>query len=186
MHICPPTTYTLVSGPATLTGNTLTFTGPGTITVRATQGGDSNYAAATDVTANIVVNNASYTVTGSTSGNGSTQCVTPVTSGNTTTCTLTPDTGYRISAASGCGTGNLTGTTYTTGAITGSCTVTASFAVQRAGDCDSNGTVTITEVQSAINMFLGLKTIESCVDQDNNSSVSIAEVQKVINSFLGL
>ena len=56
----------------------------------------------------------------------------------------------------------------------------------KAGDCDSSGTVTIAEVQSAINMFLGLKTVEACVDIDNNSNVSIAEVQKVINSFLGL
>jgi hypothetical protein len=35
-------------------------------------------------------------------------------------------------------------------------------------------------------MFLGLKTVETCVDQDNINNVSIAEVQKVINSFLGL
>ena len=181
-----PVTFTLVSGPATLTGSTLTITGSGTITVRATQGGDSTYAAATDVQKTISVTNASYTVTGNTSGNGSIQCITPVTSGNTTTCTLTPDTGYKISAASGCGTGSLGGTTYTTGAISASCTVSATFAAQKAGDCDNNGTVTIAEVQSAINMFLGLKTVEACVDVDSSNSVSIAEVQKVINSFLGL
>ena len=54
------------------------------------------------------------------------------------------------------------------------------------GDCDHNGTVTIAEVQSAINMFLGLKTAAACVDQDVSGGVSIAEVQKTINSFLGL
>ena len=54
------------------------------------------------------------------------------------------------------------------------------------GDCDGNGTVTITEVQSAINMFLGLMPVEACVNVDGVSGVSIAEVQKVINSFLGL
>ena len=54
------------------------------------------------------------------------------------------------------------------------------------GDCDNSGTVTIAEVQSAINMFLGLNTVAACVDQDSSNSVSIAEVQKVINSFLGL
>ncbi len=58
--------------------------------------------------------------------------------------------------------------------------------MQNAGDCDANGTVTIAEVQSAINMFLGLKTVEACMDVDSSGSVSIAEVQKVINSFLGL
>jgi photosystem II stability/assembly factor-like uncharacterized protein len=54
------------------------------------------------------------------------------------------------------------------------------------GDCNNDNTVTIAEVQSAINMFLGLKAPATCVDLDNSSGVSIAEVQKVINSFLGL
>ncbi|MDD2366026.1 MAG: DUF1566 domain-containing protein [Desulfuromonadaceae bacterium] len=54
------------------------------------------------------------------------------------------------------------------------------------GDCDNSGTVTIAEVQSAINMFLGLKTVEACVDTGGDNHVSIAEVQKTINSFLGL
>ncbi|MBI5483059.1 MAG: M4 family metallopeptidase [Deltaproteobacteria bacterium] len=53
------------------------------------------------------------------------------------------------------------------------------------GDCDFNGTVTIAEVQGAINMFLGLKGVEECVDIDKNGNVSISEVQKVINRFLG-
>jgi alpha-tubulin suppressor-like RCC1 family protein len=58
--------------------------------------------------------------------------------------------------------------------------------VAKPGDCDNNGTVTIGEVQSAINMFLGLKTVETCVDTNGAEGVSIAEVQKTINSFLGL
>lgn len=58
--------------------------------------------------------------------------------------------------------------------------------VTKAGDCDNSSTVTIAEVQSAINMFLGLKSTEVCVDQDGVGGVSIAEIQKVINSFLGL
>ncbi len=169
-----------------VSGTTVNGITSGICTVAANQPGDSTYAAASDVQKTITVANASYTVTGSTSGNGSIQCITPVISGNTTTCTLTPDTGFRISAASGCSTGNLTGTIYTTGTITASCTVTASFAVQKAGDCDNSGTVTIAEVQSAINMFLGLKAVDICVDLDNSNGVSIAEVQKVINSFLGL
>jgi hypothetical protein len=43
------------------------------------------------------------------------------------------------------------------------------------GDCDNSGTVTIYEVQSSINMFLGLKQIASCVDEDSSGSVSITE-----------
>lgn len=44
-----------------------------------------------------------------------------------TSFTLTPETGYDISGATGCG-GTLNGDVYTTGPITASCTVTASFA----------------------------------------------------------
>ena len=54
------------------------------------------------------------------------------------------------------------------------------------GDCDSDGTVSIAEVQGAINMFLGVEPAGRCVNTDNSSNVSIAEVQKVINRFLGL
>jgi hypothetical protein len=45
--------------------------------------------------------------------------------GATTTFTVTPATGYSASVT-GCG-GSLAGTTYTTGAITAACAVTASF-----------------------------------------------------------
>ena len=60
------------------------------------------------------------------------------------------------------------------------------ISVAQPGDCDNDGAVTIAEVQSAINMFLGLKPVAACVDKDGVGGVSIAEVQKVINSFLGL
>ncbi len=41
-----PVVFTVVTGPATVAGNTLTLTGPGTVTVRATQAGSGSYAAA--------------------------------------------------------------------------------------------------------------------------------------------
>jgi hypothetical protein len=72
------------------------------------------------------------------------------------------------------------------GGTNASCTATKIIVNVKPGDCDNNGTVTIAEVQSAINMFLGLKMVETCVDRDNSNDVSIAEVQRVINSFLGL
>lgn len=53
-------------------------------------------------------------------------------------------------------------------------------------DCDANGNVDLVDVQSAINMFLGLKTVATCIDSDNSTKVSISEVQKTINLFLGL
>ena len=54
------------------------------------------------------------------------------------------------------------------------------------GDCNGDNTVTIDEVQSSINMFLGLITPNKCVDEDNSGTVTIAEVQSTINTFLGL
>jgi hypothetical protein len=63
---------------------------------------------------------------------------------------------------------------------------TALNIASKAGDCDGNGTVSSAEVQSAINMFLGLKTAASCVDLDNSRSASISEVQKAIKAYLGL
>jgi N-acetylneuraminic acid mutarotase len=54
------------------------------------------------------------------------------------------------------------------------------------GDCDGNGSVSIGEVQKAINMFLGLQAIGCGVDCNGSGSVSIGEVQKVINCFLGI
>lgn len=48
--------------------------------------------------------------------------------GTATTFTVTADNGYGIATVSGCA-GSLSGTNYTTGAITGACTVTANFVV---------------------------------------------------------
>lgn len=50
-----------------------------------------------------------------------------VNDGATTSFTVTPDSGYVIDSVTGCS-GNLNGATYTTGAISADCTVTASFA----------------------------------------------------------
>lgn len=44
-----PVTFTLVSGPATLTGNTITITGVGTVVVRASQAGNDSFNPASDV-----------------------------------------------------------------------------------------------------------------------------------------
>ncbi len=44
-----PVSFSLVSGPARLTGNVLTLTGAGSVTVRAAQGGSADYLAASSV-----------------------------------------------------------------------------------------------------------------------------------------
>lgn len=77
---------------------------------------------------------ASYTVTPSAGPNGSVDPGVPLTvqHGRTTTFTVTPDSGYSIDSVTGCG-GSLSGDTYTTGAITGDCTVSASFSPDAPG-----------------------------------------------------
>ena len=54
--------YTVTSGPATVSGNTLTITGAGSVTLQGSQGGNSNYTAATPVSVTFTVNPAALTV----------------------------------------------------------------------------------------------------------------------------
>jgi len=56
-------TFSIVSGPGTVSGSTLTITGAGTVVVAANQAGNTNYAAATQVTQSVVVNKATPTIT---------------------------------------------------------------------------------------------------------------------------
>jgi sugar lactone lactonase YvrE len=58
-----PVAFSVVSGPGSLSGSTLTVTGAGTIVVAANQAGNANYNAAPQVTQSIVVNQASQTIT---------------------------------------------------------------------------------------------------------------------------
>ena len=55
-------TFSVLSGPATVSGNILTVTGAGTIQIAANQAGNTNYTAAAQVTQNIVVNKAALLV----------------------------------------------------------------------------------------------------------------------------
>ena len=50
-----PVTFSVVSGSGTISGNILTITGVGTVEVAADQSGNADYAAAKEVTHNIVV-----------------------------------------------------------------------------------------------------------------------------------
>ena len=55
--------FSVLSGPATVSGNTLTITGAGTVVVAANQPGNAEYSAAPQVTATIIVNKATPTIT---------------------------------------------------------------------------------------------------------------------------
>jgi len=70
---------------------------------------------------------AQYTVTASAGAGGAiSPASTAVNAGGTTTFTVTANTGYLVGGMTGCS-GTLSGNTYTTGAITANCAVTASF-----------------------------------------------------------
>lgn len=81
------------------------------------------------LTVTALYSDTTYTVTPSAGTGGS---ISPATAqsvihGSTATFTLTPTTGYSISSVSGTCGGSLTGSSYTTNAISGNCTVQANF-----------------------------------------------------------
>jgi hypothetical protein len=57
-----PVTLSIKSGPATISGNTITLTGTGTVTVAANQSGDENWNAAPEVTTSFVVKSYGQTI----------------------------------------------------------------------------------------------------------------------------
>src|ERR1019366_9742671 len=55
--------FSVISGPGSISGSTLTVTGAGTILIAANQSGNSNYLAAPQVTQTVIVNKATPTIT---------------------------------------------------------------------------------------------------------------------------
>jgi hypothetical protein len=80
--------FNVVSGPGTISGSTLTITGAGTVVVAANQAGNNNYAAATQVTQSIVVNQASQTISFTAPTSPVTYGVSPITLSATSTSGL--------------------------------------------------------------------------------------------------
>jgi Bacterial Ig-like domain (group 3)/MBG domain (YGX type) len=128
-------TFSIISGGSfgSLSGahnSMLTITGAGTITITANQAGNTNYAAATQVTASIVVANLSQTITFSPSS-PVTFGVAPITlsatggaSGNAVTFSITSGNSF----------GSLSGTNNSTLTVTGAGTIT--IAANQAGNTD--------------------------------------------------
>ncbi|HPV24142.1 MAG TPA: hypothetical protein PLJ65_08190, partial [Casimicrobium sp.] len=88
-----------------------------------------------------------FTITTSPGVGGNLSCTpNPINSGVTSTCTATPLSGYTTQSVSGCS-GTATGVgvnSYTTGAVTANCTVTATFAPTTVGACGSaNGVASL-------------------------------------------
>ena len=138
-----------------------------------------------------------FTVTPS-SGTGSSMIpaiIQTVNSGATTSFTITPDSGYGILSVTGCN-GALSGTTYTTGVITGNCAV-AVTAIKRGG---SIGTVpTISDALKTLQAFNGTITLtpEEIIRYDvapvavngipqGNSVIDVADVILILRRSIGI
>ena len=132
-------TFSMVSGPGSITGSTLTITGTGTVVVAANQAGNASYAAAAQVTQSIVVTQAVLTVTAGNASraygaanpsftdtvtgfvNGDTSSVVSGSPSLTTTATSTSAVGtYPINAAAG----TLSAANYSFAFAAGTLTVT--------------------------------------------------------------
>ena len=111
--------YSITSGPASVSGNQLTITGSGSVTVQASQPGNANYHAATSVSQTFTVNQASQTI-------AFTQNAPAVAGYNTNfTVAATASSGLPVSFTSS-GVCSNVGATFTMTDSTGTCTVTAS------------------------------------------------------------
>jgi large repetitive protein len=124
--------FSVVSGPGTITGSTLTVTGVGTIVIAANQAGNANYSAATQVTRSLVVNNATPTI-------GLVSSANPVLAQNAITLTATVSSSIGtptgtvtfLDGATVLGSGTLTRgeVTFTTSSLAvGSYSITAAYA----------------------------------------------------------
>ncbi len=99
-------TYTVVSGPGTISGNNLLINGAGTIMIKASQSGNSNYSAASAVTRSLAVNKESQSLTFNT--------LSPVTYGNAPIVLgATVSSGLAITYTVVSGPGTISGNTLT-------------------------------------------------------------------------
>lgn len=167
-----PVNFALVSGPASLSGSTLTITGVGNIVVKATQAGNSNYSAATDVQSPIVVSAKAITITANNASRAY-GAANPATPGFTAPGLVTGDaiSGVTYTYAA---TANATAAVCTTHAITPSGAVfssgtAANYAItysdgtltisrtELPGDLDSNGKVDLVDAIMAFQLTTGIQ-----------------------------
>lgn len=122
-----------------------------------------------------------HTVTGAAGANGAISPLGAVSVDHnyTTTFTVTPDAHYHVVSVSGCG-GTWTSNPYTTGAITGSCQVDATFAVDtnslsavKGGYNSGSGTVSFSSVDVAYNGNYDFTVTASAAAHHHISSVAV-------------
>jgi hypothetical protein len=156
-----PVTFTVTSGPATVSGNVLTITGAGTVTVTADQVGSATYSAAPSAPQTFTVNQAVLTVTANNASrnfgapnpsftasysgfvNGETSSVLNGSPSLTTTATINSPAGsYPIIAAQG----TLSAANYSFSFVNGTLTVNSLVP----GDTDGNGIVDQAELNAVL------------------------------------
>ena len=147
-------TVTVQSGPATISGNSLTITGAGTVTLAADQPGNSFYAPAPEVTTTFTVDKASQTISAFKTIATQTYSPTPITITMPTASSGLPVT---VSVLSGPAT--LSGTSLT---LTGAGTVV--LAADQSGNANYNAAAEVTTsfvVSGASQKISAFKTISS-------------------------
>jgi ribosomal protein S11 len=117
--------FSVLSGPGTISGNILTITGVGTVEVAADQSGNADYAAAKEVTHNIVVKQIEQTITFTAPTSPVTYGVSPI------TLSATASSGLSVTFSVVSGPGTISGNILT---ITGVGTV--EVAADQSGNAD--------------------------------------------------
>ncbi|MEK0449817.1 MAG: hypothetical protein RL088_2085 [Verrucomicrobiota bacterium] len=155
-----PVTYSIVSGPATIAGNTVTITGAGSVTVRASQAGAGDFAAAADVDQSFTVAKAAQAIT----------FTPPATAATTSTVTLSATggaSGNAVTFSVVSGPGSLTGNALTFSAA-GNVVVRASQAgntnYEAAADVDRTINVVVNAAVVANDDAVAATTGETTLD----------------------
>jgi hypothetical protein len=144
-------TYTPASGSVLAAGTK-------SLSVTFTPTDTNNYSTAT-ATVNLNVNQQTYTVTPNAGTGSSTLPVTAqtVNGGDTTSFTVSATAGYGILSVTGCN-GTLSGNIYTTGAITGDCSVIVT-SVKQNGNGGTTPDPTIADALKALQGFSGIVSL---------------------------
>ena len=114
-----------------------------------------NSACTVSATFKAVVNSHNVTLTAASNGSISPSGVQSVADGDSLSFTVAPASGYVIKAVTGCGATKVSGNQYTTAAITGACTVSATFEAATSWKtvtlvAGANGTVSPSGAQSVL------------------------------------
>ncbi|MDD5700907.1 MAG: MBG domain-containing protein [Dehalococcoidales bacterium] len=185
-----PVSFSVVSGPATISGNTVTITGAGTVTIEASQSGNANYNAATDAGRSFSVAKANQTITFALIGN---KGYASEDFALTATASSGLPVSFAVSAGSPCEiiNGNIV---HITGL--GTCTITATQdgnqnynpappAVQTfqvlstPGDANGDGEVNSLDITKVVRIILQLDPVTPTADANRDGEINALDITTV-------